>query len=263
MREIGINLSARKVMDTETFCSFIRDLGFTRVFSGSTEPDKVRQQAKTVYAAGLCYDTLHAPFKGIMNAIWSDSDDGENTLTQLTACVDLCHEIGAPIAVVHLSAGGNPPPPTDIGRGRFIRLVEHAAVKGVKIAFENQRMLGNIGWAFEEFRDAPHVGFCWDCGHEGCFTPGRRYMPLFGHRLICTHIHDNHGELNKDQHLLPFDGNLDFDYVAEALRGADPTVPLILELKRGAEIYEGMSDEDYLVRAAEAIGRVRDMIGKP
>ena len=86
-------------------------------------------------------------------------------------------------------------------------------------------------------------------------------MPLFGSRLICTHIHDNSGVFNADQHLLPFDGCLDSDYVAEALREADPTVPLVLEVKRGAETYEGMSDEDYLIRAAAAIGRVRDMIG--
>ena len=155
MRQLGINLGARKEMDLPTFCAFIRDLGFSRVFSGSTEPDKVRAQAETVHKAGLCYDTLHAPFKKIINHIWYEGDEGEDTLRQLMTCVDLCAEVAAPIAVVHLSAGENAPPPTDVGRGRFIRLVEYAAMKGVKIAFENQRKLGNIGWAFEEFKDAP------------------------------------------------------------------------------------------------------------
>lgn len=259
MREIGINIGARKEMDVATFCAFIRELGFTRVFSGSTDPDKVRSQAEAVHAAGLCYDTLHAPFKGIMNAIWREGEEGEDTLAQLIGCVNLCTEVGAPIAVVHLSAGDNPPPPTDIGRARFIRLVEHAVGKGVRIAFENQRKLANIAWAFEEFRNVPEVGFCWDCGHEGCFTPGRRYMPLFGSRLICTHIQDNEGVLNQDTHLIPFDGALDFQYVAEALQGA-PAVPLVLEMKRKAVPYENMSDEEYLIRAAEAVKRLRDMI---
>lgn len=85
-------------------------------------------------------------------------------------------------------------------------------------------------------------------------------MPLFGDRLICTHIHDNEGVYNKDSHLIPFDGGLDFDYVASALRSA-PEVPLILELKRKATPYESMSDEDYLARAAAAVKRLRDMIG--
>ena len=262
MREIGINIGAHKEMDLPTYCAHIRELGFTRVFSGSTDPDKVRRQAERVAAAGLRYDTLHAPFKGIMNAIWGEGDEGEDTLRQFMTCVDLCAEVAAPIAVVHLSAGENAPPPTDTGRSRFIRLVDHAVGKGVKIAFENQRKLANIAWAFEEFRDVPEVGFCWDCGHEGCFTPGRRYMPLFGHRLICTHLHDNEGIFDKDSHLIPFDGALDFGYVAEALRGADPTVPLVLELKRKSAPYEDMSDEDYLARAAAAVKRLRDMIGE-
>ena len=259
MREIGINIGARKEMDTATFCRFIRELGFTRVFSGCTHPDSVREHAGHVAAAGLHYDTLHAPFKGIINAIWLDGDEGEDTLAQLMGCVDLCAEIGAPTAVVHLSAGDAPPPPTDCGRARFIRLVDHAVGKGINVAFENQRKLANIAWAFEEFRDVPSVGFCWDCGHEGCFTPGRRYMPLFGHRLLCTHIHDNEGVLNADQHLLPFDGCLNFGYVADALRTA-PSVPLVLELKRKAERYEALSDEEYLLRAAAAIRRLRDMV---
>ena len=64
---------------------------------------------------------------------------------------------------------------------------------------------------------------------------------------------------NSDRHLLPFDGSLDFGYVAEALRAA-PAVPLILELKRKDVLYESMTDEEYLVRAAEAVKRLRDMI---
>ena len=77
MREIGINLGARTEMDLPTFCTYIRDLGFTRVFSASVNPDKVRKQAESVHAAGLTYDTLHAPFKGIINAIWQEGDEGE------------------------------------------------------------------------------------------------------------------------------------------------------------------------------------------
>ena len=258
MRELGINLSARGNMDIPAFCSLLRELGFTRVFAGIKHPEALREAAPHIRAAGLCFDTLHAPFKGIMNPIWREGEEGEETLRRLTECVDLCAELGAPIAVVHLSAGQTPPPPTDIGRARFTRLVEHARGLGVRIAFENQRMLANIAWAFEEFSPEDGVGFCWDCGHEGCFTPGRRYMPLFGHRLICTHIHDNGGVFNEDRHLIPYDGCLDFNYVAEALRRADPTVPLVLELKRKDPLYAALSDEEYLRRAAAAIHRLRE-----
>jgi sugar phosphate isomerase/epimerase len=224
---------------------------------GTSAPGYVRLIEKYITAAGLTFDTLHAPFHGI-NAIWMDGEEGERFLQKLTDGVDLCAEVGAPIAVVHLSSGDNAPPPTDIGRARFIRLVEHAADKGVKVAFENQRKLANIAWAFEEFKDASHVGFCWDCGHEGCFTPGRRYMPLFGDRLICTHLHDNDGVYNHDQHRIPYDGALNWDAIADDLRRAAPTVPLMLEVTRS--FYDGMREEDYLLRAAKAVKCLRDSI---
>lgn len=257
MREIGINFDVRSDMEIPAFCKTLRECGFTRVFMGTSAPGYVRFMAEHITAAGLTFDTLHAPFHGI-NAMWQEGEEGERFLQRLTDGVDLCVDVGAPIAVVHLSSGDNAPPATDIGRARFIRLVEHAAEKGIKIAFENQRKLANIAWAFEEFKDIDTVGFCWDCGHEGCFTPGRRYMPLFGDRLLCTHIHDNDGVYDHDQHLIPLDGNLDYAAVAADLRRADASVPLVLEVSRSP--YDGMTDEEFLTRAAEAAKRLRDMV---
>lgn len=259
MREIGINFDVRSEMEIPAFCNALRACGFTRVFMASNTPGYVRLMANYIAAAGLTFDTLHAPFYAI-NTLWQEGDVGESFLKKLTDSVDLCKEIGAPIAVVHLSSGEKAPPTTDIGRARFIRLVEYAAARGIKVAFENQRKLANIAWAFEEFKDASHVGFCWDCGHEGCFTPGRRYMPLFGDRLICTHLHDNDGVYNHDQHLLPYDGSLDYNTVAADLRHASPTVPLVLEVNR--DRYDGMTDEEFILRAAKAAKRLRDMIEK-
>jgi sugar phosphate isomerase/epimerase len=164
-------------------------------------------------------------------------------------------------AFKHLSSGMKPPSLTDIGRGRFIALVEHAAAKGVQIAFENQRKLANIAWTFEEFEDAPNVGFCWDTGHEACFSPGRQYMPLFGQRLICTHIHDNSGEFNRDEHLLPFDGKLDFERIARQIRESGFTGSLMLEaIAANSHLYDDMTCEAYLERAAASVRKLRDMV---
>lgn len=259
MREIGINMHAKKGLSSEEFARIAHDLGFSTVFSMPKEAEVMAKNAEALAKVGMRYETLHAPFKGI-NAMWLEGDEGEATLQQLTDCVDMCTAVGAPIAVVHLSSGETPPPPTDVGRGRFIRLVDHAVGKGVRIAFENQRKLHNIAWAFEEFRDTPAVGFCWDCGHESCFTPGRHYMPLFGDRLICTHIHDNSGVYNADEHLLPFDGQIDFGYVAETLKVSGYTGSLMLEIKGNSDFYADLSVEAFLERAAAAVKRLRAMI---
>ena len=259
MRKIGINLYTRKEMKMEDYVRIISDLGFGTVFSGVKDPEMMHKTTELLSKAGLVYDTLHAPF-GHINDIWYASEGGEAMYAELTDCIDACVRVGAPIAVVHLSSGIQAPPPTDIGRGRFIDLVEYAAGKGIKIAFENQRKLGNIAWAFEEFAEAENVGFCWDCGHEACFTRGRQYMPLFGDRLICTHIHDNNGVFNEDLHRLPFDGSLNFERITTQIRESGFKGALMLEVMGYKPYYEDISGEEFLIRAANAAKRLREMV---
>jgi sugar phosphate isomerase/epimerase len=44
--------------------------------------------------------------------------------------------------------------------------------------------------------------FCYDSGHENCFTPGADFLAKYGDKLAALHHHDNDG--SSDQHLLPF-----------------------------------------------------------
>lgn len=257
MRKIGINLLALPGMTDADFLRAASEMGFGAIFTGMMDESRQLECAAEMACCGLEYETIHAPFSHI-NDIWLDGEGGEAMLNELTSCVDRCAQVGARIAVVHLSSGNNPPSITDIGRARFARLVEHAAKKNVKIAFENQRKLANLAWAMEEFGDV--AGFCWDCGHESCFTPGREYMPLFDSRLICTHIHDNEGVYNQDDHWIPFDGNIDYTRFADHIRKADYTGSLMLEIAYNRPRYADMSAETYLKRAADAAKRLAKMV---
>lgn len=265
MREIGINLHAIQGLTDQAYIRKIAELGFTATFSGVRDAKTQAAIAESCAANGVRYETLHAPF-GHINDIWLDCEGAEAMQAELKDCVDKCVLAGAGIAVVHLSSGQNPPPVTDLGRARFTELVEYADKKGVKIAFENQRKLANLAWALETFANTDAVGFCWDCGHENCFTPGRQFMPLFSDQLICTHIHDNDCVFNEDKHMLPFDGGLDFDRVARQLRESPFGGTLMLEVMAGASAsyggrnYQGLSIEEYLQRAADAAHRLAEMV---
>ncbi|MBR6726854.1 MAG: sugar phosphate isomerase/epimerase [Clostridia bacterium] len=62
----------------------------------------------------------------------------------------------------------------------------------------------------DRFND-PHAVCCWDSGHARlAFT--REGMPdamrTLGSRITCTHIHDNY--YNKDLHVMPFYGDIDW-----------------------------------------------------
>lgn len=261
MRQIGINLHAKRGLDVDTYAGRVKALGFDTVFTGVAKTEAEQMALAESFAKhGLIYENLHAPF-GHINDIWYDCEGGEAMISELLISVDRCAAAGAPILVVHLSSGIKAPQISDIGRARFTSLVEHAARKGVTIAFENQRKVANIAWAFENFESCDNVGFCWDCGHEACFTPGREYMPLFGHKLVCTHIHDNFKEFNGDAHLIPFDGKIDFNRFAELINKYEYKGPLTLEVIAGnSNLYDDISVDAYLEKAAEAIKKLRAMV---
>lgn len=257
MRKIGVNLHAMPGLSDEAYVKTMVEQGFSAVFTG---PCHYIENAALFAKNGLAYETVHAPFRGI-NDIWLPGEAGEEMYRQLADCVDGCAAASVPHMVVHLSSGLTPPPTTDVGRGRFTDLVNYAAKKNVRIAFENQRMLANLAWAFEEF--GPDVaGFCWDCGHEACFTPGRAYMPLFGNRVECLHIHDNFKVFNEDKHLIPFDGAVDFDRVAAQLKtsGFAGTVMLEIITKNSPGFYDGLTVEEYLQKAAHAARRLAALV---
>jgi len=258
MRKIGINHNGIKGLEDREFIREIAGLGFGCTFVPFLDPIRQAHIGDLCAAYGIECETLHAPFYRI-NDIWMDTAAGDEALAELKQCVEHCRIAGASIMVVHLSSGATPPSITDAGRSRFTRLVDFTAAKNVRIAFENQRMLANLAWALETFPE-DCAGFCWDCGHENCFTPGRRYMPLFSKRLLCTHIHDNMGVYNEDSHLIPFEGNVDFAYVAEAIRESGFTGTLMLEIGNKTQYDEKDTPEFFLEKAAAAAGKLRFMI---
>ena len=259
MHKLGINYIHTLPLSVEENFSLLAQTGFQALFTMHDGAEATARYAAAAAGAGLTYESIHAPWDGI-NTMWQEGEAGETMLRRLTDTLDSCRQNNIPIAVVHLSSGRNAPCINDLGHSRFDRLIDHAVKTGVTVAFENQRMLANIAWAFEAFPQ-DSVGFCWDCGHEFCFTPGRHYMPLFGSRLICTHIHDNTTVFNEDSHLLPFDGKADFGYVADTLRYSGYTGSLMLEIGN-RERYGGMDPLEFLKRAADAAGKLRNMVDR-
>ncbi len=261
--DIGINLycyGTAEELPLILQAELMKQNGFTKTFTFSSRKAASEEGAKLMYDFGISFDTLHAPFGGI-NHIWKNTDEGDNILSVLKDGVDKCVIVGAPLLIVHLSSGIPAPRTTDIGFSRFDSLMEYAAKKNIKIAYENQRFVANIASVLECYDDA---GFCWDVGHEQCFAFGRRYMPLFGNRLSALHIHDNHKVFNKDEHLIPFDGTIDYDYITKTLSDYKYTGTLMLELERhNSSFYESTTSEEYYARAGKAAKKLCRMIGTP
>ena len=258
MRKIGINFQQFRELSDEAFVEKIVELGFSTTFC-VPEPIKRQEELANLFAKhNIECENLHSPFDHI-NDIWLDCEGGERMLAELIDCVDHCLIANAPMMVVHMSSGNTPPPITDIGRGRYEKLVDYAVKKNVRIAFENLRKAANFAWAMETFENEPMVGFCWDCGHEACYQNGREFMPWYGEKLICTHIHDNCGLKDADNHWLPFDGVVNFERFAQHIHTSGYTGSFMLEVGKSSPKYDNLSVEAYLEKAAYTVKRLVEM----
>ncbi len=259
MRKIGINMGAARGLSNEEYVKTIKELGFEAVFTGVPSKEGCDALGELYAKYGISWDTMHSPFHHI-NDMWLDNEDGAKMHQDLLHTIDMCAYASVPITVIHLSSGFTPPDLTPLGHQRYDAIVEHAGKKGVTLAFENLRKLGNFAYFMERYENEPHVAFCWDNGHENCYTPDFEFMPLFHKKLVCTHIHDNDGGRGNDQHWLPFDGNINFNRVAEHFRNCESNCTLMLEVGCGDDRYANVPPVEFLTNAANAIKRLRDMI---
>ena len=254
MKRIGIIFDTCEEIDDCTRVSLMQKHGFEATFLMSNDP-LMEERVALLREAGIAIDNCHAPFDGINN-MWLDTDAGDEMLARLISGVQNCARHKIPLIVVHLSSGDEPPRVGGTGLARFDRLIARAEELGVAVAFENQRKLGNLALAMEYY---PKAGFCYDTGHEACFTPGREYMPLFGDRMIALHLHDNSAKYNADDHVLPYDGKADLERSARQI-AASPYQGTIMSESMKGSFYRAITPEEYYTRAEKAIRRFADRV---
>ena len=238
----------------------IRNAGFEMIFSCETDPGIVCKIREKCDKLGMTLDFLHAPFRGV-NDFWIPGLAYRNLRNGIYSSIDAASAAGVPVVVCHVSSGWFPPQLCDIGFGRFDALVDYAISKNVKIAFENLRKVGNLAAIMERYEKIPEVGYCYDCGHEHCYTETVHFLELYGNRVLCTHIHDNHGRSKEDywgdpdEHLVPFDGEIDYVDMMKRLRQTPYSGALTLEIDQKAPYLE-KSHEEFLQIAYERIKRI-------
>ena len=242
MRAVGVNTLHDKFgISIEENLRLIKAAGFDCVFSSFTRSFPLKSAVSAAKKLNLEYETLHAPFTACgleenLNSMWRETGCGEQYLKLLLECVDACAQNGIEKCVIHNAVTENPPPVSEIGLERFSRLFSYAKKCGVRMAVENLESEEHLSRLMELTGD--FHGFCWDCGHNLCYTPMTDIMSLYGKKLICTHVDDNKGvtrpgiiHYTDDLHLMPFDGALNWEWYAGKIKSCGYTGPLTLELK--------------------------------
>ena len=241
----------------------IKENGFQSFFSSEKEygVDYVVELKNEAVKQGLDYEFIHGPFEGI-NEIWT-SEHVPQIFHNFKTAIDAASNAEIKTVVAHVSSGANPPQITQLGLSRFDEWVEYAEKKGVIIAFENLRKLGNFAYLMDRYENNPYVKYCYDCGHEHCYTVRVPFLSIYGDRLICTHLHDNFGpnKLTKDggdTHLLPFDGNINFHKVMREMRETRYQGSLMLEVSN--RLYPHLSSEEFLKKAYEQLTTIAALL---
>jgi sugar phosphate isomerase/epimerase len=107
-----------------------------------------------------------------------------------------------------------------------------AKARGVTIALENTPNEIGAPASLQHFIVDTHLNdlrLCLDTGHAHMDATVEVAFDAMRDRLVTAHIHDNHGE--KDEHLLPYDGTIDWDVTLGAFATAPQPVAMVLELK--------------------------------
>lgn len=139
--------------------------------------------------------------------------------------------------------------------------LEHLSIfakhRGVTITLENTPDELGSPESLQQFLKETHLNdlkLCFDAGHANVYGNMATAFEIMRERIVTTHIHDNHGE--KDEHLLPYEGTIDWDALLGMISGAPQELPILLELK------EGTNGEPSLDQVRAAFDKIEEGLEK-
>ena len=266
----GIFTSFMAGMPYVTALPMIQAAGFQAVSLGgvpqlagyATAADR-RKLVALLRDLGLVIDSVHAPFPEGDRLFAEDESARQESLRLCRFALDAAAEVNGKVVVIHLIQPYGIPPGeqrdrmVEQGRRSVAELAEHAAARQVCLALENGQRQDYDQVLFDLLEElpAPHVGLCYDSGHEHvqgrCFQMLRRY----GHRLLALHIHDNTG---RDTHLLPFAGTVPWAAFGVAMAGLNFAGDLVLEPSMANASFS--DPEKFLAEAMRRCQRLLEMM---
>jgi L-ribulose-5-phosphate 3-epimerase len=216
---------------------------------------KKEKQPELALRNGLFIENVHLPFSGVNN-LWLDNITGDEYEKQIIASIKQCAGFQIPTVVMHLTRGDNPPLLCKTGLNRMKRIVDIAESSGVNVALENLKKPEYVDYIFQEITSSK-LGFCYDSGHNNCFTPQRDFLTQYGDKLFALHLHDNDGI--DDLHMLPFDGTIEWDKIKNQINSMCYSGAISLEVEQERnEKYKSMSAQEFLSKAFISTNRFKD-----
>ena len=185
-------------------------------------------------------------------------------MDEFKRAIDVSEDLPFSRMVLHMGGSRETADPRkrDAAFSSLEHLVLHAHHAGVTLALENTiSEMGGPGYlrAFVDETRLTGLRFNFDIGHANLADgPAeerleKSFAPL--RDLVASlHLHDNHGE--KDEHLPPYDGSIDWSVAIPLLKTAPvENLPVVLELKEKFG-PEALSAAEQLAAARAALEKI-------
>ena len=181
-------------------------------------------------------------------------------MDEFKRAIDVAEELAFPRMVMHMGGSREAADPRkrDAAFSTLEHLVLHAKHVGVTLCVENTSSEMGLPEYLRAFVDETRLTglrFNFDVGHaflgdgEEAGRIAKAFEPM--RELVASvHLHDNHGE--KDEHLPPYDGSIDWQNAIPVLNGApEKNLAIVLELKEktGTDM-PGMAEQLAAARTA-------------
>jgi len=157
-----------------------------------------------------------------------------DAVDEIKRALDVAERIPFPYLIQHLGRTREPLEPRRLEAA--FNSLEHlglfAKQRGVTIALENtpgELAAPTTLCRFLEETRLHDLRLCFDIGHAHLQDGVGPSFQMMRELVVTTHIHDNHGEL--DEHLLPYEGTIDWPAALDLLAGAPHELRFVLELK--------------------------------
>lgn len=230
----------------------------------------VAQLAEWLDDTRLQLTAVHAPtalswadgvWSGNLSVASADAATRAQAVAEVQATIDLAGVLPYRTLVLHVGAPAHTARPGDndaaAARRSLDILVPYAADRGVQVALEVQTNALSTPDALvaviEDAGDWPPTGICLDVGHARLLGDPVDAIEIASGHIVASHVHDTRG--SRDDHLVPYDGSVDWARTLLAFQKVGYAGPWTFELAPAA------SRVATLARAAQARQRFEQSLG--
>jgi sugar phosphate isomerase/epimerase len=269
--ELLTQIGERGFAGVEVFCS--------RAHFDYGSKQEIQALKSALEANRMTLSSLHAPTSKDMSATRESGTPLSicevervrriEAMDELKRAIDVSEDLPFSRMVLHMGGSRETADPRkrDAAFSSLEHLVLHAHHAGVTLAMENTMSeMGDPAYlrAFVDETRLTGLRFNFDIGHayladgpaeeriEKGFAPLRDLV-------ASVHLHDNHGD--KDEHLPPYDGSIDWSAAIPLLKSApSESLPVVLELKEKFG-PDAPSPGEQLAAARASFERIEDAWG--